>query len=97
VFNDARVVIGPSGAALFNAMFCRPGATLIEIPPHSSLACHYYYSIAAASGLAYWYVPGSVPADAGPGGKLDHADFHADIDAIEQTLASVLRQPVRAS
>ena len=90
LFSEARVVVGASGAALFNALFCAPGGSLIEIPPHVSLGCHYYHSIASVAGLDYWVVPGSAPAQAPRDGTLDHVDFQADIEALDRTLGAVL-------
>ncbi len=90
LFSEARVVVGPSGAAMFNALFCRPGGVLVELPPHDSTACHYYYAIAAACGMGYWWVPGSTPVNAPAGGVLDHADFRVNVDALARTLDQVL-------
>ena len=47
----ADVVVGPHGAALTNAVFCRPGTELVEL-----LSRHvypYYYGLAACCGLVY--------------------------------------------
>jgi hypothetical protein len=90
LFNEAHIVLGPSGAAMFNALFCRPGGVLIEMPPHHSIGCHYYYSIAATVGMAYWWVPGAAAVNPPANGDLEHVDFHADAEALAKTLECVL-------
>lgn len=32
-FNAARIVVGPSGAGMFNTVFCRPGTTVVSMEP----------------------------------------------------------------
>ena len=56
LFRAADVVVGVHGAALANALFCAPGATLVEFGFASAAARHYEH-LAFAVGLAHVRVP----------------------------------------
>lgn len=52
IFRRAHVVVGVHGAALANALFCQPGALLVELGFPGAAARHYEH-LAAALGLRY--------------------------------------------
>jgi hypothetical protein len=57
-FSQAKVVIGAHGAGLINAVFCQPGATLIEIFPEYMLQPH-FWTAASIRNVNYGYVAGT--------------------------------------
>lgn len=61
-FRQAKVVVGPHGAALANLMFCRPGTTVVELF-NRSYVNGLYWRLAALLGLDYRPVvaPGAEP------------------------------------
>jgi hypothetical protein len=73
LFQHAAVVVGLHGAGLANAIFCQPGAALLEIalqePSHRR-----YAQLAAANGLEYWVHTSANYSTAGGQRKfeLDH-------------------------
>src|SRR5690606_1867518 len=52
VFHEADTIVGVHGAGLANLVFCRPGATVLELIP-SDQAYPYYYTTAVHGGLGY--------------------------------------------
>ena len=52
LFRRATVVVGVHGAALANALFCEPGALIVELGPENPAARHYEH-LAQAAGLGY--------------------------------------------
>ena len=55
LFHRAAVVVGVHGAALANAVACRPRAALVELALPEPMYRHYVH-LAAALDLAYWAV-----------------------------------------
>ena len=55
-FREADIVVGVHGAGLTNIVFCRPGATVLEIPLANRPASEgaYFGHIAVSLGLSYW-------------------------------------------
>ncbi|MEG0869414.1 MAG: glycosyltransferase family 61 protein [Hafnia sp.] len=89
VFSSADVVVGATGAAFANLLFCNPGTQLIIMIAQLENTSYYYWqSMACASGNAITYVFGSL--EQGLGHSI-HSDFHVDpqhiIAAIDQPLA----------
>jgi capsular polysaccharide biosynthesis protein len=77
LFAEARVVIGPGGAAMFNCVFCRPGAAVVTIESNANWVtnhCHLFGSL----GLNYAIAFGE-PLDPAGG---PHAPWRLDVDAF---------------
>lgn len=69
LFANADVVVGPSGAAMANLVFCKPGTRVLLFHPHTYIA-RYFYELSAVCGLEYYYLigepmPGEKPGDNG--------------------------------
>ena len=89
LFADSQLIVGPSGAALTNAVFARPGAALVCLQPDVSMGPHVFYSLAAAAGLDYWDIAGAPSSKDTP---VEHADFLIDAAAVDRLLeAAILR------
>ncbi|MBM5461513.1 glycosyltransferase family 61 protein [Pseudomonas sp. P66] len=91
VFSSADIVVGATGAAFANLLFCKPGTQLvIMIAQLENTSYYYWQSMACASGNAITYVFGSL--EQGVGHSI-HSDFHVDpqhiIDAINAPLPNV--------
>ncbi|MCP8940106.1 glycosyltransferase family 61 protein [Alsobacter sp. SYSU M60028] len=79
-FAGARIVVATHGAGLANLLFCRPGATVVEIFPSNFVKSTYFW-LSRRLGLNYRYVIG------GPGDYDQH--FAAGADALDRVLAEV--------
>jgi len=77
-FSTADMVIGPSGAAMFNTVFCRPGTKVIDIESEA----HWIYAhtgLFSSSELRYGLFVGKVdPNDTRPA----HRSWTVDVDAL---------------
>lgn len=86
VFAQADLVIGPSGSGMFNIVFCRPGAVVIDIESED----HWIYAHAglfASCGLTYGLFVGRPdPADERP----VHRRWTVDIDALVKRIGEYL-------
>jgi capsular polysaccharide biosynthesis protein len=79
LFHHARVIIGSSGAALANIIFCSPNTRLIVlISKHPSTSYWYWQNIACASGTTVQYVLGEAAEDV----NGIHADFAISVDDL---------------
>lgn len=83
-FRDAQIVIGVSGSALTNIVYCQPGATVLEIFSDSH-PYGYYYSLSGAARLRYGYLFGS-SGDAVRSIGASEADFDVDVATFERAL-----------
>lgn len=84
VFSSARVVVGGTGAALANIVFCRPGARIvIFLPRFEGTAFWYWQNIACAGGNLVSYVFGRAEGEQSAG---VHSSYEVDpsnvLDAI---------------
>lgn len=88
IFRSAKLILGPSGSAMFNAVFCRPGTKIIDIEsePHWLYA---HTGIFSSCGMRYGLFAGVTdPSDTRPVHRrwsvhIDHLinrikDFSAD-------------------
>lgn len=91
LFASAEIVVGPSGAALSNIVFCSPGSSLLTLQPHSEMIPHVFYSLACAAGMYYWDIAG-IPHTV-PEKILDeHVDFKVDPALLARTLDAMITQ-----
>ena len=58
LFANAKIVVGQHGAGLINAIFCQPGAVLIELFPEYMLQAH-FWTAASLVGVRYGFVSGT--------------------------------------
>lgn len=79
-FASAEIVVGASGAALTNLLFCSPGATVIETCP-TEVHRHFWILLARQMGLNYHFIPGS------EGGI--YKAFSVDADAFSRTVRGI--------
>lgn len=69
LFANAETIVSIHGAGLTNVLFCRPGATLLEIFPHRwTPLC--YFKLAEVRGMKYRYMNAEEPSDPTPPGQL---------------------------
>lgn len=84
LFANAKIVVGQHGAGLINAIFCQPGAVLIELFPEYMLQAH-FWTAASLVGVRYGFVSGtSFDADSSivsVGGNWDSACV-IDVDRV---------------
>jgi Glycosyltransferase 61 len=88
-FRDARVIVGPHGAGLVNAMFAARPRLLVEL--YHSTQQQFYGALAHALGADYLPVRGESTGEAGGefARRPDNADFRIDCDALTAALAGV--------
>jgi capsular polysaccharide biosynthesis protein len=83
LFRGARVVIGVHGSGFSNVVFCRPGATLVELF-HPSETPSYFWVLSRQCGLAYR----ALVAAPAPEPRA-HLDVTADVLAVDSVLERV--------
>lgn len=85
-FASADMVVGPSGSAMFNTIFCRPGTKIVDIESEP----HWIYAHAglfASCQLRYGLFVGRAdPADARP----VHRQWTVDVEPLMDCLASFI-------
>jgi capsular polysaccharide biosynthesis protein len=76
IFSSAEVVVGATGAAFANIVFCRPTARIIiMISKHENMPYWYWQHIACSVGCSVEYVLGDIVRGSDLG---IHGDFHID-------------------
>jgi capsular polysaccharide biosynthesis protein len=95
LFSNAKVVLGSSGAALANIIFCPPETAItILISTFSDTSYWYWQNIACATGNQVNYVLGSISK----GNHLGiHADFTVEQEELKKILFSSWRELVKQS
>jgi hypothetical protein len=84
IFSNVDVVVGSTGAAMANLIFCKPTARIfIMIPTYRHTSYWYWQNIARAAGNEITYILGKIKRSASPG---IHSDFYVKrsdlLDAI---------------
>lgn len=87
-FHDANVVVGIKGAALTNAVFCRPGTTVLVLSP-SDFPDPFYWDLVSTRDLGYGELFCRSVAD---GGHPAHTDIIVDTDKLDKALAVVIER-----
>lgn len=83
-FASASLIVGPSGSAMFNAVFCHPGTRLIDIESEP----HWIYPhccLFASAGLDYGIFEGQAE---NRDWSVHHKPWHVNIDALLQRIES---------
>jgi capsular polysaccharide biosynthesis protein len=86
LFNEAESIIGPTGAAFANVIFCNPSAKVtILIAENPETAYFYWPKLASVAGARLSYVLGRVEGDASEG-------VHRDFSISTETMGSFLKE-----
>lgn len=84
LFHNADVIVGSSGAALANLVFCKPTVIIYILMSHAPNTSYWYWqNIACASGCTVRYILG-IPMEGNHEGI--HSDFSIDIGLLERAL-----------
>jgi capsular polysaccharide biosynthesis protein len=84
LFADARVVVGPHGAAHTNMLYAQPGMVLVDIL--GSLVNKCFHNMALTLGHEYWYLFGEDI----PGGKAYTDDIRLPLEKLDSTVSLAL-------
>lgn len=85
LFSTAEMVVGASGAAMANCIFCPPDARIVIcVSLHPAHGYNYWQAIAGAVGNRVNYVLGRIVGSAAPG---VHSNFPVKLDHVLQALA----------
>ena len=89
LFSSASMIVGPSGSAMFNVVFCHPGTKLIDIEsePHW---IHAHMCLFGSLGLDYGIFEGLTEDR---NFSIAHKPFTVDIEALMRRVLSFERQP----
>jgi capsular polysaccharide biosynthesis protein len=82
LFADAQIVVGPHGAGMTNAVFCPPGAALIEFTPRSRYVSVMYRDLARILDLRYRNL---ISDDVG----FPSHDLQVDLQQLERLIAEL--------
>lgn len=86
VFSGAKVVVGATGAAFANLVFCRADTRLVIMIARLENTSYYYWqNMACARGNAITYVFGTIQESIG---QSIHSDFHVSLEDVIQALGS---------
>lgn len=88
LFSQAELVIGATGAAIANLIFCPPGCKVhVLVAQHEDMPYWYWQRLADCIGIELTYVLGEICAEHAKG---FHADFAVDICHIEEVLRNAV-------
>lgn len=86
LFSNADVIVGSSGAAFTNLLFCKSGTkAIIFMPVKSSLSC--FSSLASAMGVSTVYFSDNHLSNA----SIHQKHFSIDVEELEHYLENVLK------
>jgi capsular polysaccharide biosynthesis protein len=86
LFMNAKEIISPTGAALSNAIFCKPGTRLgVLMAKHVNMICRYWLNMLAPLKINVSYVLGEIVNNHDLG---IHADFSVDRSSVIELLKS---------
>jgi capsular polysaccharide biosynthesis protein len=86
-FREARIVVGPHGAAMTNASFMSPGGAMIELT-HEKRVIVAFHEVACMAQLHYACVVGEMLET--PGQPSLFSDFDVDVDAVEAAVKAAI-------
>lgn len=81
VFAEANAVIGVKGAALTNALFCRPGAAVMALSP-ADFPDPFFWDLLSQRGVGYGELFGAMTSERHQG----HNDFVIELSRLKQML-----------
>lgn len=82
VFHQAKMVVGATGAAMVNLLFCRPGTRVgIMMSTHPATPYFYWHNMAVCRGVKVEYIL-CEPEHLGPNDV--HSNFYAPISEMEK-------------
>lgn len=86
LFSHAKEIVSPTGAALANAIACKPGAQVaILMGKHKDMIYGYWSNLLGPFGIKVSYVLGNIVANRDLG---IHGDFAVDMACIDELLES---------
>lgn len=87
IFNNAKWVVSPTGAALANAIFCKPGTNVtVLMGKHKEMIYRYWNNLLSPLGIRVNYVIGTIIENHHLG---IHGDFVVDIECINDFLKDI--------
>ena len=90
LFNEAEIIVGPHGGGLTNAVFAKPGTTLIELfSPSYMNGC--FWALANACGHRYGFTVGRQRRSGGCGAPEDAHSLQVNAEDIEVDIGKFLR------
>ena len=92
LFASADLVVGPSGSAMFNTVFCRPGTKVIDLQSEKQWI-YSYAGMYASLQLDYGIFVGKAEAT---DGNAVHRRWSVNIDALTRRIDDFLHQPPRS-
>lgn len=92
LFHGATVIFGAHGSGFANLVFCRPGATLVELfEPHPARTTSAYWVLSRQVGVTYRALPARRAVE-----STAPIDLWADVDAVERVLEEAVGGARRA-